>query len=142
MHKAFWHFMVKHPNFSAYDASLLLTLNFNRYSPFWTFQRIGQTKYVLENGTRIYVGGLHANNTNPSFYIYNDIITIDKNNNIHIYGYPTNIFSAITDPIIKRINKNILSITGGIINIQNNNTYLQIKNNNIYKLNVKTMKII
>ena len=60
--------------------------------PCWCFQRFGQAKIELPDGRRIYIAGEHEDSYDPDFYIYNDVVIIDANDDITILGYPAAIF--------------------------------------------------
>jgi len=61
------------------------------YAPLWCFNRLGQSKTVLADGTIIYIGGEYDDYYDPDFAIYNDVIVINSDQ-ITIYGYPWNTF--------------------------------------------------
>lgn len=63
-----------------------------KQSPGWSFDRYGQSKTQLPDGSIVYIGGEHEDSYDPDFYIYNDVIVVRPNGSIEIYGYPTDIF--------------------------------------------------
>jgi hypothetical protein len=60
--------------------------------PIWTFERDGPTRTELPDGRIICIGGEHEDSYDPDFYIYNDVIVFDPDDQIEIYGYPKEIF--------------------------------------------------
>lgn len=61
-------------------------------NPIWCFDRFGMSKTKLPNGRTIYIAGEHEDAHDPDFWIYNDVIVIDENCEITIYGYPREVF--------------------------------------------------
>ncbi len=62
--------------------------------PCWCFSRFGQAHVVLPDGRDVYIGGEHEDSYDPDFYIYNDVVIIDTDNEITIFGYPESSFPA------------------------------------------------
>ena len=63
-----------------------------KQSPGWCFDRFGQSKTQLSDGTIIYIGGEHEDHYVPDFFIYNDVVVVRPDSSIEIYGYPTDVF--------------------------------------------------
>lgn len=87
-----WEWLI-HSKISAYDANDA----FNGPSPFdegptWCFDRFGQSMTELPDGRIIYIGGEHEDHYDPDFFIYNDVVVINPDGSIEIYGYPKDIF--------------------------------------------------
>lgn len=60
--------------------------------PAWCCDRFGQTETILPDGRRVLIAGEHEDSYDPDFNIYNDVIVIDSNDQVTIYGYPEDIF--------------------------------------------------
>lgn len=60
--------------------------------PTWCFERFGQSKTITPDGRTLYVGGEHKDHYDPDFYIYHDVVVMNPDDKIQIYGYPHNIF--------------------------------------------------
>ncbi len=58
----------------------------------WTFDRMGATRTRLTDGRIVCIGGEHEDFYDPDFYIYNDVVVFERNDQIEIYGYPRDIF--------------------------------------------------
>lgn len=60
--------------------------------PVWTFNRMGATSTPHPDGRLICIGGEHEDSGDPDFCIYNDVVIIDVDGTIEIYGYPRDVF--------------------------------------------------
>ena len=60
--------------------------------PVWCFDRFGMSETVLADGRTVYVGGEHEDFYDPDFFIYNDVVVVDLDGEIDIYGYPKDVF--------------------------------------------------
>lgn len=60
--------------------------------PVWCFNRFGQSETKLPDGRTIFIAGEHEDSYDPDFYIYNDVVVINTDDSIEIYGYPESIF--------------------------------------------------
>lgn len=60
--------------------------------PLWHIRRSGMTCTVLDDGRKVLIGGEYEDYYDPNFFIYNDVIVIDKQQNITVYGYPASVF--------------------------------------------------
>lgn len=60
--------------------------------PIWTFNRMGATRTPHPDGRLICIGGEHEDYYDPDFCIYNDVVIIDLDGSIEIYGYPRDVF--------------------------------------------------
>ncbi|MFZ6768341.1 ankyrin repeat domain-containing protein [Undibacterium sp. Di26W] len=58
----------------------------------WCYERYGRTTTILPDGRIIEIGGEHEDFYDPDFCIYNDVIVFEKNGDINIYSYTTEIF--------------------------------------------------
>lgn len=95
-----WHWLVR-TRHSAYSAN-------NAFDgpsafdagPMWCFDRMGMSKTMLPNGRVVYIGGEHEDHYDPDFFIYNDVVVVDTDGSIAVYGYareefpPTDFHSA------------------------------------------------
>lgn len=61
-------------------------------TPGWCFARMGQTETRLPDGRTVYIGGEHEDFYDPDFYIYNDVVVLNPDGSIRIYGYPEDAF--------------------------------------------------
>jgi hypothetical protein len=62
--------------------------------PCWSFERFGQTKTVLADGTTVHIAGEHEDHYDPDFFIYNDVVVTMPKGEITIYGYSLTDFAA------------------------------------------------
>ena len=60
--------------------------------PVWNFDRMGATRTPHPDGRVICIAGEHEDHYDPDFCIYNDVIVLDLDGSVTIYGYPENIF--------------------------------------------------
>jgi hypothetical protein len=58
----------------------------------WTFERLGRTETVLNDGTRIFIGGEYDDYYDPDFHIYNDVVVVKPDGQVTIYGYAETVF--------------------------------------------------
>lgn len=89
-----WHWLVR-TRLSAYAGNA----RFEGPSPFkagpmWCFDRFGMSQTTLPDGRVVYVGGEHEDHYDPDFFIYNDVVVIDPDGTISIYGYSRAEFPA------------------------------------------------
>jgi hypothetical protein len=123
--------------FSAFDVRKILEIDeiYEKIQePIWCNQRFGRTKTKLKDGSIIYIGGEHEDSYDPDFYVYNDVILIDKNNNIKLFCYPKDVFPPTDFHIAVLYNEYIY--------ITRNAEHLHYNNHKFYKLNIKNFKII
>ena len=102
--------------------------------PHYTTNRHGMS-YTDVNGLSIFIGGEHEDYYDPNFCIYNDVITIDKDDNIKIYAYPKNIFPP-TDFHYSIYVNGYIWIFGSIGYQKDRKQFIQ-----ICRLEVETMKM-
>ncbi len=60
--------------------------------PIWTFERMGATRTPHPDGRMICVGGEYEDFHDSDFCIYNDVVIIDIDGSVEIYGYPEELF--------------------------------------------------
>jgi hypothetical protein len=60
--------------------------------PIWTFSRMGASRTPHPDGRMICIGGEHEDYYDPDFCIYNDVVILDLDGSIAIYGYPRDVF--------------------------------------------------
>lgn len=60
--------------------------------PVWNFERMGATRTPHPDGRMICIAGEHEDHYDPDFCIYNDVVVIDLDGSIEIYGYPKDVF--------------------------------------------------
>ncbi|MEZ4869319.1 MAG: hypothetical protein R3C14_48805 [Caldilineaceae bacterium] len=58
----------------------------------WSFWRFGSSCTRLPDGRAIWIGGEHEDFYDPDFHIYNDVIVMQPDLSIDIYGYPLDVF--------------------------------------------------
>lgn len=145
----FFEYMIKNKSeYGSYNDAYYARDNFNIFSiddrpkehengqkqeALWCFKRFGMTDVKLKDGSIIYIGGEHEDYYDPDFYVYNDVIFMDKNENIKIYGYPLDTFPP-TD-------FHISILYNDYIYILRNEKHLHYTNHRFYKLNIKNFKI-
>ena len=62
--------------------------------PMWCFDRFGQSTTPLPDGRTLYIAGEHEDSYDPDFFIYNDVVVVQPDGAIAIFGYPTDAFPA------------------------------------------------
>lgn len=60
--------------------------------PVWTFDRMGATRTPHPDGRMICIAGEHEDSYDPDFCIYNDVVVLDLDGSVAVYGYPENVF--------------------------------------------------
>jgi hypothetical protein len=87
-----WHWLVR-TRWDAYNANKNYAgpSSFD-VGPMWCFQRFGKSETLLPDGQIVHIGGEHEDHYDSDFFIYNDVIVIDSNGEIAIYGYPVEDF--------------------------------------------------
>jgi hypothetical protein len=60
--------------------------------PIWCFQRFGMSLTRLPDGRAVFIAGEHEDFYDPDFCIYNDVIVLDPDLRVTIYGYPREVF--------------------------------------------------
>lgn len=60
--------------------------------PIWNFDRMGSTRTAHPDGRVIHVAGEHEDFYDPDFCIYNDVVVLDLDGSIQIFGYPREVF--------------------------------------------------
>lgn len=57
-------------------------------APCWSFARNGRSSMRLPDGRALYIAGEHEDWYDPDFYIYNDVIVVDRDGGVSVFGYP------------------------------------------------------
>jgi len=87
-----WEWLIR-SRISAYHATQELgDPNSLDTGPGWCFDRVGQTETILPDDRIIFIGGEHEDYYDPDFYIYNDVVVINPDESVEIYGYPEHVF--------------------------------------------------
>jgi hypothetical protein len=60
--------------------------------PMWCFDRMGQSRTVLEDGRTVLIAGEHEDYYDPDFYIYNDVVILNEGAEPRILGYEAEVF--------------------------------------------------
>ncbi len=60
--------------------------------PIWTFDRMGAMRTPHPDGRIICIAGEHEDHYDPDFCIYNDVVVLDLDGSVSIYGYPKDVF--------------------------------------------------
>lgn len=108
-----WEWLIRSRK-SAYHATQALSdPGPSNEGPTWCFDRMGQTATELPDGRTIYIGGEHEDFYDPDFYIYNDVIVINPDEPLEIYGYPEHIFPP-TDFHTSTLIDNTIVIIGSL----------------------------
>ncbi len=92
MDNVVWEWLIRSRQSAYHAAQELGGPGYSDQGPTWCFDRMGQTATDLPNGRTIYIGGEHEDYYDPDFYIYNDVVVINPDQSIKIYGYPEHIF--------------------------------------------------
>lgn len=104
--------------------------------PGWCCDRFGQSETSLPDGRTILVAGEHEDYYDPDFYIYNDVIVVQPDKTIDIYGYPEQDFPP-TD-------FHSASLIGGRLILIGNLGYAKSRQTGhtpVYVLDVETLQI-
>ena len=106
--------LVQHPNITPKQARINFRAPYNKVfkNPVFTFNRGLNTQIKLDDKRTINVGGVQEEVDDPDYFIYNDIIVLDRNNNVTIYAYPEEIFPCIVNPKLE-VQDDFLIITDG-----------------------------
>lgn len=78
--------------------------------PTWCFNRFGQSETKLPDGRTVFIAGEHEDDYDPDFYIYNDVVVLNPDNSIEIYGYPEAIFPPTDNHSATLVNNTIVII--------------------------------
>lgn len=97
---------------SAYQASKEIK---SPASPFedgatWCFDRFGQSETQLPDGRTVFIAGEHEDYYDPDFYIYNDVVVINSDESVEIYGYPESVFPPTDFHTATLVNNTIVII--------------------------------
>ena len=76
----------------------------------WCFDRYGQSETQLPDGRTVFIAGEHEDDYDPDFYIYNDVVVINADESVEIYGYPESVFPATDFHSATLINNGIVII--------------------------------
>jgi hypothetical protein len=60
--------------------------------PIWNFDRMGATRTPHPDGRMICIAGEHEDHYDPDFCIYNDVVVLDLDGSVAIFGYPKDVF--------------------------------------------------
>jgi hypothetical protein len=60
--------------------------------PVWNFDRMGATRTPHPDGRVICIAGEHEDHYDPDFCTYNDVVILDLDGSVAIYGYPQDVF--------------------------------------------------
>lgn len=75
-------------------------LHINPEQAVWCFNRMGQSRTIMADGTQIYIGGEHEDFYDPDFRIYNDAVIVYPDQSTELFQYteqdfpPTDFHSA------------------------------------------------
>lgn len=87
-----WDWLVR-SGISAYEASRRYGIDdVHPQGPNWCFERFGRTSTTMPDGRIIHIGGEHEDHYDPDFHIYNDVIAVDVDGGISIFGYSREVF--------------------------------------------------
>lgn len=129
-----------HKDFSPYEIRCHLNeLGYTIEQPIWTFlSRMGQTKTLLPDGTKIFIAGEYEDFYDPDFKIYNDVVSQKPSGEMQLWNYPIEQFPA-TDFHSATYDSKTHSIF-----IVGNIGYSNFRKNNVtkvYQLDLDTMRI-
>ncbi|HEX5124237.1 MAG TPA: ankyrin repeat domain-containing protein [Rhodanobacteraceae bacterium] len=60
--------------------------------PVWCADRFGQSITLLPDGRIVEIAGEHEDFYDPDFCIYNDVFVHEPGGDVHVYGYPEDVF--------------------------------------------------
>lgn len=88
MNNPVWEWLVK-SKLNAYMATQRLSgPSAMDAGPGWCFDRFGQSSTQLPDGRIVLVAGEHEDYYDPDFYIYNDVVVLNRDGKVDIFGYP------------------------------------------------------
>ncbi len=76
----------------------------------WCFERFGQSETQLPDGRTVFIAGEHEDDYDPNFYIYNDVVVINPDESVEIYGYPESVFPPTDFHTATLVNNTIVII--------------------------------
>ncbi|WP_165246604.1 hypothetical protein [Paludisphaera soli] len=85
----------------------------SRDRPVWTFDRWGATRDRLPDGRVVCIGGEYEDYYDPDFCIYNDVVVLEPDGSVAIYGYPRDVFPP-TDYHTSTVMGDRLVVIGGL----------------------------
>ena len=91
MTNPFWSAMIQ-TGASGYEASEKFKKSKGPSGPNWSANRFGQSFTILEDGRVILIAGEHEDYYDPDFCIYNDVIVMNPDHSIDVFGYPKKVF--------------------------------------------------
>jgi len=92
MDNKLWEWLIR-TRLGAYQAKKVLgDPSISAGEPTWSFDRFGQTSTTLPDGRTIFIGGEHEDYYDPDFCIYNDVVVVNPDESVEIYGYPEHVF--------------------------------------------------
>ncbi len=138
-HEAIFQWRMKE-DFSPYHIRQHLEkLGYTIEQPIWTFlSRMGQSKTLLPDETKVFIGGEYEDFYDPDFRVYNDIVIQKPDGEIQLWNYSLEQFPA-TDFHVAHYDKNSHSIF-----LIGNLGYPETRKEGItqvLKVNLKTMNI-
>jgi hypothetical protein len=92
MNKPSWELMVNGKYWAWWAREKFNTPPVKQHEPIWCFDRFGMTTNKLADGRIIHIGGEHEDWYDEDFYIYNDVIVLESDDSISIFGYPKEAF--------------------------------------------------
>lgn len=104
--------------------------------PTWCFERFGQSITKLQDGRKILIAGEHEDHYDPDFYIYNDVVVINPDDSIEIYGYPKDVFPP-TDFHSATLVDNSIIIIGNLGYPEQR----KVGETQVYQLNLETYQV-
>lgn len=87
MRIAFWEWMVRRS-----EEGRLRDWSDYSQGPVWNFDRMGATRTPHPDGRVICIGGEHEDFYDPDFCIFNDVVVLDLDGTVEIYGYSQEVF--------------------------------------------------
>lgn len=108
-----------------------------RGSPAWTFDRYGQARVALPDGTVLAIAGEHEDYYDPDFCIYNDVTVFRPDGTIDVYAYPRDVFPP-TDFHTATLVGDQVYIVG---NVGYQDDRRKISGTPVFKLDIQTLAI-
>lgn len=136
MDKPFWKLMVRTGHNAWWARQQFHSTPAQLRGAVWCFERFGMSETVLNDGRKIYIAGEHEDYYDPDFCIYNDVIVMDADGEITIYGYPRDVFPPTDFHTATRV--------GEYIYIIGNMGYMDVRVKGftpVYRLNLKSFAI-
>lgn len=106
--------------------------------PVWCFERFGMSLTRLPDGRALFIAGEHEDSYDYDFQIYNDVIVVEGDLRVTIYGYPPEIFPPTDFHTATLVGERELYLVGSLGYPQAR----KLGDTQVYRLDTSTMQIV